>query len=435
MPHNICMVSDFFYPNMGGVEEHIYQLSQCLIEKGHKVVVITHSYEDRKGVRWMTNGLKVYYVPAQVFYNGSILPTLFSTLPILREIFVREAISIVHCHGAFSSLGHDALFASKLVNLKSIFTDHSLFGFADASAIITNRFLEISLADVTHCICVSNIGKANTVLRGKVNSDVVYVIPNAVDSSTFKPLLPHEQPPPNDRIIVVLLSRLVYRKGVDLMTEIMPIICNKYNDVDFIIGGDGPKRLQIEEVRERFGDRIKLVGALKHSQVRDFLVQGHIFLNTSLTEAYCMAIVEAAASGLQVVSTKVGGIPEVLPSELIVLSEPTVTDLVAALDITIAARRNQTFPDPMQAHRKIALWYNWRDVARRTEVVYNSAINEPCPKDIERLRRYMKIGWLVGPLVCLLFALGRIVITFCRLYLPTKMIDEAKSFPVSKIER
>jgi hypothetical protein len=31
------MVSDFFYPNMGGVENHIYQLSQCLIARGHKV--------------------------------------------------------------------------------------------------------------------------------------------------------------------------------------------------------------------------------------------------------------------------------------------------------------------------------------------------------------------------------------------------------------
>ena len=31
------MVSDFFYPNMGGVESHIYQLAQCLIARGHKV--------------------------------------------------------------------------------------------------------------------------------------------------------------------------------------------------------------------------------------------------------------------------------------------------------------------------------------------------------------------------------------------------------------
>lgn len=43
------MASDFFYPNMGGVEEHIFNLSQCLISKGHKVIVLTHSYGDRVG--------------------------------------------------------------------------------------------------------------------------------------------------------------------------------------------------------------------------------------------------------------------------------------------------------------------------------------------------------------------------------------------------
>lgn len=35
--HKILMVSDFFYPNFGGVENHIYYLSQCLLKLGHKV--------------------------------------------------------------------------------------------------------------------------------------------------------------------------------------------------------------------------------------------------------------------------------------------------------------------------------------------------------------------------------------------------------------
>lgn len=46
--------------------------------------------------------------------------------------------------------------------------------------------------------------------------------------------------------------------------------------------------------------RVRLLGALEHKDVRDVLVQGHIFLNTSLTEAFCMAIVEGASCGLQV---------------------------------------------------------------------------------------------------------------------------------------
>lgn len=54
----LLMVSDFFYPNTGGVESHIYQLSQCLMARGHKVVVLTHAYGDRAGVRYLTNGLK-----------------------------------------------------------------------------------------------------------------------------------------------------------------------------------------------------------------------------------------------------------------------------------------------------------------------------------------------------------------------------------------
>lgn len=64
--------------------------------------------------------------------------------------------------------------------------------------------------------------------------------------------------------------------------------------------GDGPKRWLLEEVRERCGlqDRVELLGALEHCQIRNVLTRGHIFLNTSLTEAYCMAIVEAASCGL-----------------------------------------------------------------------------------------------------------------------------------------
>lgn len=46
--------------------------------------------------------------------------------------------------------------------------------------------------------------------------------------------------------------------------------------------------------------RVRLLGALEHKDVRGVLVQGHIFLNTSLTEAFCMAIVEGASCGLQV---------------------------------------------------------------------------------------------------------------------------------------
>lgn len=68
-----------------------------------------------------------------------------------------------------------------------VFTDHSLFGFADLSAVVTNKLLEITLSTVNHCICVSHTGKENTVLRAKVPKEKVSVIPNAVDTAFFTP--------------------------------------------------------------------------------------------------------------------------------------------------------------------------------------------------------------------------------------------------------
>jgi len=55
----VCLVCDFFYPRLGGVEVHIYQLSVSLIRKGFKVIVVTHHHKNRQGVKIMGNGIKV----------------------------------------------------------------------------------------------------------------------------------------------------------------------------------------------------------------------------------------------------------------------------------------------------------------------------------------------------------------------------------------
>ena len=83
---------------MGGVESHLYYLSQRLIKRGHKVIIMTHAYGNRKGVRYITNGLKVYYIPHVVIYNQATLPTIYTLFPVFRNIIIREQIDIVHAH-------------------------------------------------------------------------------------------------------------------------------------------------------------------------------------------------------------------------------------------------------------------------------------------------------------------------------------------------
>lgn len=307
--HRILMVSDFFFPNFGGVESHIYYLSQCLLKLGHKVVVMTHAYGNRSGVRYMTGGLKVYYVPWRPFLMQNTLPTVYGTLPIVRTILVREKISLVHGHQAFSTLCHEALMHARTMGYKVVFTDHSLYGFADIGSIHMNKVLQFTLADVSQAICVSHTSKENTVLRSGLPPEKVFMIPNAVDTAMFKPA---PERLGNDEIIIVVISRLVYRKGADLLVEVIPEICRLYPNVRFIVGGDGPKRVRLEEMREKHSlqDRVEMLGSVPHAHVRSVLISGHIFLNSSLTEAFCIAILEAASCGLLTVSTRVGGVPE-----------------------------------------------------------------------------------------------------------------------------
>ena len=131
-----------------------------------------------------------------------------------------------------------------------------------------------------------------------------------------------------------------------------------------------------EVVRQnKLQDRVQLLGAVKADQVRNILIKGDIFLNSSLTEAFCIAIVEAVSCGLQVVTTNVGGIPEVLPPDLIWLGEPTVNGLVGALRRAISDRDEGNVVCPLEAHNRIREYYRWPDIAERTEMIYDSLVD------------------------------------------------------------
>ncbi|KAJ3095063.1 hypothetical protein HK100_005930, partial [Physocladia obscura] len=251
-----------------------------------QVVIITHAYDSRTGVRYLTSGAKAYYLPHWLVTDQVSLPTIYSFFPLFRYIVIRERIDIVHGHQAFSSMCHEAIINAKTMGLPAVFTDHSLFRFDDVSSVLTNKLLKFSLTDVDH----------NTVLRASLDPEIVSVIPNAVVADDFFP-----DPGARDstKITIVVISRLVYRKGTDLLVSVIPRVCALFPQVEFIIGGDGAKRVEVDQMREKYllQDRVKVLGSVKHENVRDVLVLGHIFLNTSLTEAFCIAIVEAACCG------------------------------------------------------------------------------------------------------------------------------------------
>lgn len=150
------------------------------------MIVITHSVPPRTGIRHL-GPLKVYYLPILPIASQATLPNFLLFLPYLRNILVRESIDLVHAHGSLSSLGHEALYHAPLLGVRTVFTDHSLFGFGDAVGILTNKLLAGALRTCDEVICVSNTGRENTVLRAEIEPDRVSVIPNALEAEDFTP--------------------------------------------------------------------------------------------------------------------------------------------------------------------------------------------------------------------------------------------------------
>ena len=133
-----------------------------------------------------------------------------------------------------------------------------------------------------------------------------------------------------------------------------------------------------------------------------------------------LALLEAASCGLFVVSTKVGGVPEVLPSSMIKFAEPNVVALVDALAEAISLSRRI---NPNEMHEQIQTIYSWLNVAERTEVVYNAVMSCKKPSFCTRMIRYSTVGPFSGLLACFLVSVLHFMWLICERLYPSNEIE------------
>jgi len=160
------------------------------------VIVITHSRTGasgngpstpRVGIRYLHPGLKVYYLPIVPISSDATLPQYLTNLPFLRNILVRERVQILHGHATLSSMALEGIMQCAFFKMpldirtydpgtytsmiweeedvngrsktvRTVFTDHSLFGFGDAVGVLTNKLLAGALRNIDAVICVSHAG-------------------------------------------------------------------------------------------------------------------------------------------------------------------------------------------------------------------------------------------------------------------------------------
>jgi len=114
--------------------------------------------------------------------------------------------------------------------------------------------------------------------------------------------------------LVVSVGRLVPWKGFQTLMELMPHLSRKYPDIRLMIIGDGPDLHSLQEHIEKHGleNKVVLTGALPQDVLFSYIQAADIFILNTLYEGFSHALLEASAFGIPIVTTDVGGNPEII---------------------------------------------------------------------------------------------------------------------------
>lgn len=306
------------YPVYGGSGVVATELGLQLARRGHEIHFITYAQPFR-----------LPYFVENVFYHEVEVPKypLFDYPPYdlalavaMHDEAVRNDLDVLHVHYAIPHatsawIAREMLDGHKLRVVTTLHgTDITLVG-QDPSFRAITRF---SIRKSDGITAVSNYLRAETVARFDVPAGWIRVIPNFVDLEVYKreahPCHRSKLAEPGEKI-VIHISNFRPVKRVDDAVRIFARV-NRKIPSRLLLVGDGPERpcaVRVAE-EESVADRVVFLG--KQESVAELLSCADLCLVPSESESFGLVALEALASGVPVVATRQGGIPEVVPHGL-----------------------------------------------------------------------------------------------------------------------
>jgi glycosyltransferase involved in cell wall biosynthesis len=197
------------------------------------------------------------------------------------------------------------------------------------------------------------------------------VVPNIIDAVRFTPVL---VPPPPFHVLVARNLEPLYDNGSALRA--LAVLRRKVPDACMTIAGTGPDLPMLKELAHDLGlvDAVRFAGRLERDAMATLYQSAHVLLNTSLVDNMPNSLLEAMASGVPIVSTRVGGVPYIVrDGETALLVGPRDVDAMAA-----ALARLAQEPHVALALRERGLLevqqYTWAKVSPRWAQVYREAL-------------------------------------------------------------
>ena len=328
----IVQVTPFFHPHAGGVESHVRSLAREFAREGHDVTVVTSRFRPDLPVEERMEGYRI--LRARTL--GVALNTPFDVGEIAA---LREApADVVHLHYPPPLT---SFFATRPLARRGVpvcltyHCDLFLAGLPGRflSGLYERVFLPPTLRAVDRIIVhTRSYGVTSAVLRGRP----LEVIPSVVDLDWFRPGIDASALRGDLRLggkrVLAFTGRLVPHKGVDV---ILQALTRLPDDVVLLVIGSGPRLAGLVGLAERLrvADRVRFCAAVTDDDLPRYLALADVFVCPSQNrlEGFGLAVAEAMAAGLPVVTTDMPGVREVIePGHEGLLAEPLLSDDLAA---------------------------------------------------------------------------------------------------------
>ena len=310
----VALVTEFYYPHLGGVTEHVHNLARTLIQLGHHAIVITSRMgEPSRGHELGEMDQDPSYVyrigTSRVIYSyGS-----FARVTIghglrrrIRNILRREQIDLVHVHGGLNPvLGLVAPDAAGDLDIPVVATFHSWFH-RSALCRIFRRPLQKRLDRHAAVIAVS---------QPVVEAHARYfeadwrIIPNGVDTSFFRPN--GSGHPTSSEPELLFLGRLDPRNGLDTVLSAMPAVLEQFPEVRLTIAGDGPLRRLYVRLAAPVGRHVSFIGSVNGNRPVVYS-RADLYLCPTTKASFGITLLEAMACATPMVVSDITGFRELV---------------------------------------------------------------------------------------------------------------------------
>ena len=332
----ICLLTETYYPVVGGGETQARVLAEDLVANGFPVFVVTRRSSEELSKVEEVGGVTVYRTSP---VGGGRLKRWVMTLTCLPVLLSRSRQYDVIYVSGFKALGLAAVLVSRLLGKRCVlkadsngemsgaFFDRgrqSLGWTADSTAFrLFLRLRNRILLWADRFVAISS-DIAEELQRHGVGTGKIELVTNSVDTTRFSPVNPaikaalrRQLSLPVDRTIITYTGRLVSYKGLPLLLRVWAQIQRVHGDAMLLVVGSGG--LDVHNCEAELREFVQAKG-LQNSvrftgdvhNVHEYLQASDIFVFPTEKEAFGISLVEAMACGLPVIATPTGGIKDIL---------------------------------------------------------------------------------------------------------------------------